>query len=135
MWLTTKEALKVYGVSLDTLRRYDKDGKITTFRTVGNQRRYWNVYEKDETENDWELQEATMSKQNIKPDRLRQTILYAIVSTNNQKSSLNNQIEELKNFTVYCFLKCPNSYLDAICLAISAGRDTDTTAAIVGFYS
>ena len=56
MWLTTKEALKVYGVSLDTLRRYDKDGKITTFRTVGNQRRYWNVYKKDETENDWELQ-------------------------------------------------------------------------------
>ena len=98
MWLTTKEALKVYGVSLDTLRRYDKDGKITTFRTVGNQRRYWNVYEKDETENDWELQEATMSKQNIKPDRLRQTILYARVSTNNQKSSLDNQIEELKRY-------------------------------------
>ena len=35
-------------------------------------------------------------------------------------------------FALCCFLTHPNSYLDTVCMAISAGGDTDTTAAIAG---
>lgn len=38
-------------------------------------------------------------------------------------------------FAVCCFLSHPTSYMDAVCMAISAGGDTDTTAAITGAIS
>lgn len=38
--LAIGEAARRIGVSVDTLRRWDKDGKITSFRTPGKQRRF-----------------------------------------------------------------------------------------------
>jgi ADP-ribosylglycohydrolase len=38
-------------------------------------------------------------------------------------------------WSLYCFLKYPDNYLDAVCTAISAGGDTDTTAAMTGAIS
>ena len=39
-WYTIGEAAKMLGVSPDTLRRWEKQKKITSFRTAGNRRRY-----------------------------------------------------------------------------------------------
>jgi len=39
-WYPIGEASRLLGVSPDTLRRWEKQGKITCFRTAGNRRRY-----------------------------------------------------------------------------------------------
>ena len=39
-FVSTKDACKFYQVSVSTLRRWDQDGQIDTYRTPGNQRRY-----------------------------------------------------------------------------------------------
>lgn len=39
-WLTIGEAAKYLGVSKDTLRRWEKRGKIKSYRTPGGRRRY-----------------------------------------------------------------------------------------------
>ena len=38
--LSIGEAGRILGVSTDTLRRWDAEGKITAVRTLGNQRRF-----------------------------------------------------------------------------------------------
>jgi ADP-ribosylglycohydrolase len=38
-------------------------------------------------------------------------------------------------WSLYCFLKTPDNYWETICTAISAGGDTDTTAAMAGAIS
>lgn len=38
-------------------------------------------------------------------------------------------------WSLYCFLRTPNDYWETICTAISAGGDTDTTAAMAGAIS
>ena len=38
--LSIKEASEFLGVSIDTLRRWERAGKITAFRTEGGHRRY-----------------------------------------------------------------------------------------------
>jgi ADP-ribosylglycohydrolase len=38
-------------------------------------------------------------------------------------------------WSLYCFLKTPDDYWETICTAISAGGDTDTTAAMAGAIS
>ena len=35
-------------------------------------------------------------------------------------------------WSLYAFLHSPDDYLDAVCTAIAAGGDTDTTAAMTG---
>lgn len=39
-WLTLGEAARRLGVSVDTVRRWESEGKITSTRTPGNQRRF-----------------------------------------------------------------------------------------------
>lgn len=39
-WLSISEAAKYLGVSKDTLRRWEKKGKLTSRRTIGRHRRY-----------------------------------------------------------------------------------------------
>ena len=38
--LTIGEAARMLGVSVDTIRRWERDGKITGTRTLGGQRRF-----------------------------------------------------------------------------------------------
>ena len=91
MWLTIQEASNHFKVSHGTLRNYDAQGRITTKRTSGGQRRFWNKMLIDETDEDSLKQAGT----NPNPDR---RIIYARVSTANQKESLERQIEELERY-------------------------------------
>ena len=40
---TIKEAASILGLSIATLRRYDKIGALSPIRTLGNQRRYTRI--------------------------------------------------------------------------------------------
>lgn len=35
------EAARLLGVSVDTIRRWDREGRLSSFRTVGGQRRFY----------------------------------------------------------------------------------------------
>ena len=74
-YVTPKEACNYLGVSISTLRRWEKEGKIKSIRTPGGQRRFC-------------IQEY---EQKAKP-----TILYARVSTHSQKDDLQRQAEFLR---------------------------------------
>ena len=75
-YVTPKEAADYYGVSVATLRRWDKENKLDSIRTEGNQRRF--------------CIEDTQSKD--KP-----IICYARVSTHSQQDDLDRQIEFLRS--------------------------------------
>ena len=75
-YVSPKEAAEFYGVSVATLRRWDKDGKLDSIRTEGNQRRFC----------------ITSGVEKNKP-----VICYARVSTHSQRDDLDRQIEYLRN--------------------------------------
>ena len=77
-WVKPKEAAAVIGVSIQTLRIWDKKGDIRTRRTVGNTRLY-DISEYMEAE----------------PARQLRTICYCRVSSPKQKADLLRQIEYL----------------------------------------
>jgi putative resolvase len=78
------KAAKELGVSRDTLRRWEKSGKITVERTVKGHRRY----------NLARLLGATSRK--TPSEKL--TIIYARVSSHDQKDDLTRQIQVLESF-------------------------------------
>ena len=86
--LSIKEASEFLGVSMDTLRRWERTGKITSFRTEGGHRRY-------------EKKDLIKFK---KDDSLehRITIAYCRVSSSDQKEDLQRQIQ---NVSQYCIAK------------------------------
>jgi len=73
------------GVSEQTLRNWDKSGKLIAKRTKGNHRFY--------TEDDYNDYMGISSKNQKK------SYIYARVSTRNQKDDLDNQIDFLKQYT------------------------------------
>lgn len=75
-YVSPKEAAKHYGVSIATLRRWDKDNKLDSIRTEGNQRRFC-------------IESET-------PDN-KPIICYARVSTHSQRDDLDRQVEFLRN--------------------------------------
>ncbi len=79
--LSIQEAADLLGVSTNTLRRWEAEGKITSERTVGGHRRY-----------------QVSDLLNHKSDA-RLTIAYARVSSRDQKTDLERQIMMLE---VYC---------------------------------
>ena len=79
--LSIQEAADLLGVSSNTLRRWEAQGKITSERTVGGHRRY--------QVNDLLNQKSDASL----------TIAYARVSSRDQKTELERQILMLE---VYC---------------------------------
>lgn len=84
-FLTISEAADWLGVSTQTLRRWEREGRITPpQRTEGGQRRY-------------DLSQLGPRKGNI-PDQ-RKTIAYARVSSQDQKEDLERQKEML---SLYC---------------------------------
>lgn len=78
--LTISEAAKLKGVSTDTLRRWEEEGKLTPERTSGGHRRY-------------ELSELL----GIKGD-LSYTIAYCRVSSHDQKEDMKRQRQVLELF-------------------------------------
>ena len=79
--LSIKEASEFLGVSIDTLRRWERTGKITSFRTEGGHRRYEKKdlikFKKDDS---------------VEP---RITIAYCRVSSSDQKEDLQRQIQNV----------------------------------------
>ena len=73
MYVKPKEAAKYYGVSIQTLRRWANNGKIQFIRTNGNHRRFL-----------------------IRNEEKTKKIIYARVSSQKQKSNLQNQVKYLK---------------------------------------
>ena len=84
--LTISEAAKALGVSAQTLRRWDREGKLKPEHTKGGQRRY------DISALRPELFRAV-------DDAERKTIAYARVSSHDQKDDLERQKQVLE---VYC---------------------------------
>jgi len=84
--ISISQTAKILGVSKDTLRRWEEEGKITSVRTEGNHRRY------------------DISK--IKPESIhkgdftnnRKTVAYARVSSHDQKTDLERQKQVLELF-------------------------------------
>lgn len=75
-YVSPKEAIKFFGVSKETLRRWNIDGTIQTIKTNGGHRRY-KIPEKDNNQG-------------------KKNIIYARVSSSKQKSDLENQIKFIK---------------------------------------
>ena len=78
--LSISEAAYILGVSTDTLRRWEKEGKITSERTEGGHRRY-------------DLTNILKDKEDS-----GSTILYARVSTRPQLKDLDRQIAVLETY-------------------------------------
>ena len=73
------------GISISTLRRWDREGKIISVLTKGNQRRY-------------DLRTLTLDKHKKLTDT-RKIVAYARVSSNDQKTDLERQKQVLE---MYC---------------------------------
>lgn len=78
--ISIKEAGQILGVSADTLRRWEKDGKILPERTEGGHRRY-----------DLAALMGLEQKSGL-------TVLYGRVSTRPQKKDLNRQVAVLEAY-------------------------------------
>jgi len=80
-----KEFSKKVKRSVHTLQRWDREGKLIAHRTNTNRRYY--------------THEQFLEVMGLKPEVGQQKIvIYARVSSHNQKSDLNNQIEFLKQY-------------------------------------
>jgi len=79
-----KEFAEMIGVSVKTLQRWDREGILKAYRTPKDRRYY----------TDKQYVEYTGRKE-LKPSK---TVIYARVSSNNQKDDLKNQIEFLKQY-------------------------------------
>ena len=83
-YVSSQEACKLFQVSISTLRRWDNEGKIDTYRTAGKQRRYC-------------TQLLTKTNNTITNDVQKQKICYCRVSSTHQKNDLQRQKEYLKS--------------------------------------
>lgn len=93
-YLSIGKASVFLGLSISTLRRWEKLGKLSSFyRTFGNHRRY-------------KISDLLSISNNIKNDE-RKTIAYARVSTYKQKQDLENQKTTLTN---YCLNEKINNF-------------------------
>lgn len=80
-----KDFAELLGVSVKTLQRWDRDGILKANRTPTNRRYY--------------TYEQYLQFKGIPTDNdIRDTVIYARVSTRNQKDDLQNQVEFLKQF-------------------------------------
>ncbi len=82
-YYSINEFSKILGVSAQTLRNWDKNGKLHPHHTSSNGYRYYS-------------QEQLNQVMNIKPNLDRITIGYCRVSSNKQKDDLERQIENMK---------------------------------------
>ncbi len=88
-----REFANLLGITPETLRVWEKEGKIKPFRTKGRHRRY-----------DDEMLRDLLNKS--KPQIQKKTVLYARVSSTGQSDDLKRQIEQLETFALsrgYCY--------------------------------
>ena len=94
MTVSIGKLAKELGVHIETLRRLDKKGILKPHRTSGNQRRY-------------NLEDAKRIFFNLKGIKVeKKIILYARVSSQNQKDDLQTQIDRLESYATakgYCY--------------------------------
>ena len=79
-----QEFAEMIGVSVKTLQRWDKEGKLKAYRTPTDRRYYTHKQYVD-----------YMGDGNCKHGK---TVIYTRVSTSNQKDDLQNQVEFLKQY-------------------------------------
>lgn len=91
-YLSIKQAAQYLHVSEGTLRRWEREGKIRSYRTAGNHRRYTKQM----------LDSTINSTIDISNENRLLTIGYCRVSSNHQKADLQRQIKVVQN---YCELK------------------------------
>lgn len=84
--LSIKEASDFLGISIDTLRRWERMGKITSMRTQGGHRRY-------------DKKELIKFKLGDSSEN-RITIAYCRVSASDQKEDLQRQIDNVSQYCV-----------------------------------
>lgn len=84
MLMSIGDIAKELGVHIETIRRWERSGKIKGERTKGGHRRFR-----------LEQVKAMVDKENTEE---RKTIIYARVSTSNRKDELERQIERLESF-------------------------------------
>jgi predicted site-specific integrase-resolvase len=85
--LSMRHVSKLLGVSLSTLRRWEKTGKLIPERTLGNHRRY--------------SYNSVSSFRNLKTEQENKekiTIGYCRISSSDQKDDLNRQIKYVADF-------------------------------------
>lgn len=82
-YYSINEFSKILGVSAQTLRNWDKNGKLHPHHTSSNGYRYYS-------------HEQLNQVMNIKPNLDRIVIGYCRVSSNKQKDDLGRQIENMK---------------------------------------
>ena len=78
-----QEFAEMIGVSVKTLQRWDRDGKLKAFRTPTDRRYYTHKQYVDYMGND---------------TKTGKIVIYTRVSTSNQKDDLTNQVEFLKQY-------------------------------------
>jgi len=83
-YIDSREACEFFQVSISTLRKWDREGKIDTYRTPGKHRRY-------------STQLSTEISRNIVTDVQKQKICYCRVSSPHQKNDLQRQKEFLQS--------------------------------------
>jgi putative resolvase len=93
-YIGTQDACELYKVSVSTLRKWDREGKIDTFRTPGKQRRYSTQLFTKTTNN---TQPVTKVSNSIITDVQKQKICYCRVSSPHQKNDLQRQKEYLQS--------------------------------------
>jgi putative resolvase len=91
MKISIGKLAKEIGVSEDTLRRWEREGKIISERTKGKHRRY-----------DKDIILSMLNENKIKRDDEKIVVCYARVSTPNRKDDLDRQIKVLE---LYCASK------------------------------
>jgi excisionase family DNA binding protein len=79
------EAAKKLGVSIPTLRRWESEGKIRAVRTAGNHRRY-------------DLSSVQSDFTTPRTSSVRATVAYARVSSHDQKTDLERQVQRLESY-------------------------------------
>ena len=85
-YMTPKEASKIIGVHFQTLRNWEKEGKIEAIRTPGN-KRYYNVKK---------FLKLYRNEEIVIKKKEKRKICYCRVSSENQKDDLENQIKYMK---------------------------------------
>ena len=101
--LSIGKVAKYLGVCSKTLRRWDKNGSVTSdFRTKGNHRRY------DKTKI------YTIARRQIEKPKMPTGAIYGRVSSSRQKKSgdLNRQLKTLKKYSQYKGYFLYKSYSD-----------------------